>query len=81
MSGPSNVTSNAVEALHRAEEKLQRAAERIAKLPLSTATATDEINLSEEFVNLIHARNSYEANLRAIRMIDETQQHVIDILG
>lgn len=81
MTDPFNVTSKSVEALHRAEGKLQKAADRIARLPLSADNATDEINLSDEFVNLIHARNSYEANLKAIRTIDETQQHVIDILG
>ena len=81
MSGLSQVAAKALEGLDRAEAKLEKAVERLASLPLSVDAPIDEVSLSDEVVNLIHARNGYEASLKALKTVNEVEGHLIDILG
>jgi flagellar hook protein FlgE len=43
--------------------------------------AADRVDLSEEFVALIQARNAFVANLRAVQAGDELARHTIDLLA
>ena len=81
MSVTAPVSSTALQGLNRAEERLEKTAKRIARLPESHDRTGDEVILGEELVNLIHVRNSYEANLRVLKTEYEIQGHVIDVLG
>lgn len=81
MSGPSLLATAALMGMNRAQSKLERTAERLASLPLSSDAPQDEVDLSEEMVNLVEARNSYEANLRSLETADEITEHVIDLIG
>jgi len=67
--------------LERAAARLEKSAARLARLPLSGEGSTDEVNLSEEVINLLFAKRSYEANLKAIETANEIRDHLIDILG
>lgn len=75
------MVSKALEGLQRAETKLERTAGRIARVSDSSGQPNDTVDLSEEFVNLIFVRHSYEANLRVIQTEQEMQGHLIDVLG
>ena len=82
MSSANLAITAALEGLDRAQTKLDRTAERIATLPASAdGLGQDEVDLSEEAVNLILARNAYEANLATIKTADEMTTHLIDTLG
>lgn len=81
MSGLSQVGSRALEGLDRAEAKLQRAADRIARASLPPGESGDPVNLSEEIVSLLEARTAYKTNLRALKTAEELQGLLIDVLG
>ena len=81
MGAPGQVVSKALEGLERAETKLERTADRIARVSASSGEPTDTVDLSEEFVNLIFVRHSYQANLKVLETEQEIQGHLIDVLA
>ncbi len=81
MSGPALITTAALVGLKRAEAKVERSAERIAKLPLTASDPGDEVHLSEEIVSMIQARNAFEANIETLKTAAEIESHAIDLLG
>lgn len=80
-----NLTPIGLDGLKRAEEKLERTAKELARLPLSAGLAelggADEVSLSDSMVALLEARHSYEANLKLISTEDELTERTIDLLG
>lgn len=78
---PEGILSAALEGLDRAQARLDNAARRIAVSADPERLLADRIDLSEEFVALILARNSFVANLRAIEADDEVARRTLDILG
>ena len=64
--------------LERAAARLEKSAARLARLPLSGEGSTDEVNLSEEVINLLFAKRSYEANLTAVNAAKEMAKYVRD---
>jgi flagellar hook-associated protein FlgK len=70
------------EGLRRAEERVQRVAERLARLPLQgSGSPEDIVELSDEMVALIEARHAHAANAKAIETHVEMQRHLLDILS
>ena len=80
-----NLTPLGLDGLKRAEEKLERTAKDLPRLPFSVDSAdlaaADEVNLSDSMVALLEARHSYEANLKLIATEDKLTEHAVDILG
>ncbi len=80
-----NLTPIGLDGLKRAEEKLERTAKELARLPLSAGApelgGADEVSLSDSMVALLEARHSYEANLKLISTEDELTERTIDLLG
>lgn len=72
----------ALGGLHQAEAKLERAASHLARLPVSLESANPEdvVDLSEEMVALLEARNDFQINTRVIRTADELARHLLDLL-
>jgi flagellar basal body rod protein FlgF len=74
-----------LEGLQRAEASLDRAAQRIARAPLSAVSGgnapQDTIDLSQDMITLLQARYHYKANLKAIETAEEMQTSTLDILG
>jgi len=68
--------------MQRAEDLLNRTAERLASLPLSTSDApVDTVDLSAEMVALIEARNMMAVNVKAAQTADEMARRTLDLLG
>lgn len=68
--------------LNRAGAALDRAASVLAQAPLSVQEPPrDVIELSPAMVAMLEARNSYIANLRAAKTMDEPQRVLLDQLG
>jgi flagellar basal body rod protein FlgC len=80
-----NLTPIGLDGLKRAEEKLERTAKELARMPLSAGAegtaAADEVSLSDSMVSLLEARHSYEANLKLIGIEDELARNAIDLLA
>jgi len=78
-----SVLPTAVEGLNRAEERVQRVAERLSRLPLSgdAAAPEDVVDLSAEVVALIEAKSLHGVNAKVVQTAAELDQHILDILG
>lgn len=78
-----SILPTASEGLRKAEERVQRVAERLARLPLSTegAPPEDVVDLSAEVVALLEAKNAHAANAKVAATAAELDQHILDILG
>jgi flagellar hook protein FlgE len=71
--------SLAVGGLERAQTSLQEVAGRLARA--ASAAPEDSIDLSAEMVKLLHARNAFQSNLRAIETEDQMQKSAVNLLG
>jgi|GEM_PF-1592422 len=78
-----DILPTAAEGLRKAEERVQRVAERLSRLPLSgdASAPEDVVDLSAEVVALIEAKNVYSVNARVAQTAAELDQHILDILG
>lgn len=70
----------AMGGLQQADDLLNRTASRLARLPLSGNSSQDQVSLSDEAVNLLQAKSSYEANLDSMKVADETQKDTLNLL-
>ena len=68
--------------MRRAEERIQRVAERLSRLPLSSDEAPrDVVDLSAEVVALLDAKNAHAANAKVAETAVALDQKILDILG
>jgi len=69
-----------LQGLLKAEAAFERTASRIAKAGLETEAAPpeDRVELSQEFVNLIQARNAFAANVKSIQTGDELYSYLFE---
>ncbi len=81
MAGSGQILSTALEGLSRSRERIERTASRLARIPEVLEQPADQVDLSQEMVNLLWARNSYEANLKAIETAEEIDKSLINLLG
>ncbi len=65
--------------LQSAAKKVNESAANIANLTTPVAEGQDEVNLSEEAVNLILAETEYKANLATIRTASELSDDLFRI--
>jgi len=75
------VLSTALGGIQLAETRVEKAAERIARMPLSTSQEEDTVDLSAAVVGLLEARNAYQANLRVAESAAQLTRNVLDVLG
>jgi flagellar hook protein FlgE len=74
--------ATALEGIRRSEERVLRAAERLARLPLSADGVTDDVvDISSETVALLEARSAHAANTAVAQTAQQLEQHLLDILG
>ena len=74
----------AQQGLHQAQGQLEKTAQRIAQVGMDTATPqtpTDSVNLSDEMVSLVSAKNQYEANLGVAHTASEMQKATLNLLA
>ncbi len=70
--------------LERAAASVDRVADRLSRMPTSVAEAGgggDTVDLSTEITTLLVAKNSYQANLKAIETASEMAGSTLDVLG
>jgi len=77
-----NVLSTAREGLDRAQDKIDRAARRLAQFAAFEDAGTgDIVDLSEEIVSLVAAQNAHSANITAARTVAKIESRRLDILA
>ena len=78
-----SIIAISTEGLRKAEERVQRVAERLSRLPLTgdPSTPKDVVDLSAEVVALLEAKNAHAANAKVIQTSAELDRHILDILG
>ena len=73
-----DVMSAALGGMHNAQGTLERAAERIAGASKQPA---DSVDLSNEMIDMLAARNQYQANAQVIQTAGEMQKKLLNILA
>jgi flagellar hook protein FlgE len=74
--------TQALQGLSRSEAQFGAAAARIARFPVATAAgASDSVDLSAAAVALMQSRNSFEANTKLIKVADQMDQALLDMIG
>jgi len=69
----------ALQGLDRAQQKLERAARRIAESTMPPAGDSSDLNTS--MVDVIEAVNLYKANANMVKAEDEMTKRVLNILA
>ena len=81
-----DATNIALQGLERAQQKVERAAKRIATDTFAAADSSSDLatveptSLVESVVDLMEAAQFYQANLNMIKADNEMKKHTLDIL-
>ena len=77
------ILPTATEGLSRTGERIQRVAERLARLPSqdSGSAPEDTVDLSTEVLALLAAKNEHAVNVKLAETAAEVEQQILDILG
>ncbi len=74
--------TSSLQGMQRAETQLNQVAQSIAQGPFSSAAPQgDTVDLSQQAVALIQAKNSFEANTTALKVGDEMTQSLFKAIG
>ena len=76
-----SISSVALVALAQAREQLDRSAEGVREASAPPVEGADQVDLSEQAVNLLVARTSYRAALELARTADEVAEETLDLLA
>ena len=70
-----------LQGIQNSETQFNQAAEKIAQWPGSSAQAADQVSLSDQAIALIQSKNSFEANVQALKVGDEMTQTLLKSVG
>ena len=76
-----DVSSIAMQGLQQAQLQLENSAQRIATAGTTDATGVDTVNLSQEAVSMIGAKNQFAANVNVMKIADNMQKNLLNLLG
>lgn len=73
--------SSALDGMSRAEAQLNKAARDIARAPLATPPGGDLVDLSASVLAMLESRNSFDANTKVLKVADELNKDLLNIVG
>ena len=76
-----DLSAIALQGIDQAEIQLEKAATRVASAGSLDATGSDTVDLSGEMVALLSAKNEFSVNLQTLKIADEVQSNVIDLMA
>lgn len=78
-----DISAIALQGLHEAETKLEKAATRIASFGADSLDGAnvDTVDLSEEMVALLSARNEFKVNVKTLETAGEVETSLIDVMA
>jgi flagellar hook protein FlgE len=71
--------TQSLQGLQSSEAQFDQIASNIARAPFSPQG--DQVDLSTQAVALLQSKNSFEANIKALKVNDEMQQTLLNIVG
>jgi flagellar hook protein FlgE len=78
-----DLSAVALQGLDRAQVALENVATQLASTSTLSAdsASTDTVDLSSEMVALLSAKNVFSANLATLKVADQLQKSVIDLMA
>jgi len=79
---PVDISAIALQGLEQAQAQFGQAAGRLASTgATSTGTNVDTVDLSAETVSLLSAKNAFATNIDVLKIANEMQSSLVDLLG
>ncbi|PWU01360.1 MAG: hypothetical protein C5B51_22875 [Terriglobia bacterium] len=77
-----DITLTALAGLSQAESAVESAAARLSRAGLSPdGSSGDTVDLATEIVDLMTAKQQFQANLKSLETANEMTKHTLDILA
>jgi hypothetical protein len=78
-----DISSIALQGLQQAQNQLDTSARRIASIGSQTpaGASVDTVDLGQEAVSLLSAKNDFAANINVLKIADKMQKNAIDLLA
>ncbi len=76
-----DVSSIALRGLQRAQVQVENSAGRIARWAGSSGGGMDSVDLSQDAVALLAAKDQFGANISVLKVADKMQKSVINLMG
>lgn len=78
-----DVSSIALQGLELAQLQLEKSASRLASAGTSSPSGApvDTVDLSQEAVAMLSAKNQFSANINVLKIADDMQKSAINLLG
>jgi flagellar hook protein FlgE len=78
-----DISSIAVQGLQQAQFQLDNSAQRLAGIGSVTpdGAGADTVDLSAAAVSIVSARNQFAANVNVLKIADDMQKSLINLLG
>jgi hypothetical protein len=73
--------TSSLQGLQRAETQLNQVATNIAQQPFAPSAQGDLVDLSSQAIALLQSKNSFEANIQALKVEDGMQQTLLNVVG
>jgi len=70
-----------LDGLQHSAAQFNQAAGNIARATLPSSTSQDSVDLSTAAVSMIQARNSFDANTKVIKAVDEMDKTLINAIA
>jgi flagellar basal body rod protein FlgG len=70
-----------LDALQHSASQFNQAAGNITRATLPSSTGQDYVSLSSAAVSMVQARNSFDANTKVIKTVDEMDKTLIKAVG
>lgn len=70
-----------LQGMSRAETRVNRTAERVARVGGTLETPEDSVDLSADMVNLMQGRNDYAMNAKVAKTFEQMSGAVLNILA
>jgi hypothetical protein len=80
---PVDISAIALQGLETSQAQFDQAAGRLASLgsPSPEAASVDTVDLSAQTISLLSAKNAFEMNISVMKVANEMQARLIDLLG
>ena len=76
-----DISSIALQGLEQAQARFDTSARQLASVGSRSGTTTDIADLSAESVSLLTSKNAYEASLNVLKIADNMQKSLVDLIG
>lgn len=78
-----DISSIALQGLNKADLQLDNAASKIASAGSSVSAGqmpVDTVDISQEAVSMLSAKNAFEANIKTLEVSNQMQQYAMDMI-